>query len=128
MQILKWVIILATIEKMLQHSLTAVFFVFSVPSIGTPDNGTRFVFDNPTMAMLNLLMVLLFVAGFYGFLKNFSWGIWLVAVPAAADIVLEFMFHGLFFVTVSVIVSAVLVAACTAYVKQEKWMPVMGDR
>ena len=119
MNILRAVIILSGIEKMLQHALTAVFFLFTIPGIGTPDTGPYFVIDNTTMAILNIAMFLVFAIGLYGFYRESGWGLPLVAVPAAADIVFEFVFHGLFFITVSVIVSTFLVVACLLYRKEE---------
>lgn len=105
-------IIAACLEKLLQHALTALFFVVTIPGIGTPSAGTTILLGNSTMAFLNIIVFLLFAAGLYGFIRMYSWGIVLVAGMAAADIILEFAFHGLFFITVSVIVPTVLIAAC----------------
>ncbi len=109
MNLLHSLMILLTIEKLFQHLLTAVFFVVSIPGIGTPDIGTVFAIDTTTMALLNILVFILFVAGLYAFLLKKAWGIFLIAGMALADIVLEFLFHGFGHFTVSVIVSSLII-------------------
>jgi hypothetical protein len=96
-------------EKAVQHLLTALFFVVHIPAIGTPDIGTTFQISNGIMAMLNLAYFAFFVIGIVGKAKQQEWAIWLIAFLASLDIVLEFLFHGFFFITVSVIVSAILI-------------------
>jgi hypothetical protein len=97
-------------EKAVQHLLTAVFFLVHIPAIGTPDTGTAFQISNGIMAMLNLAYFAFFVIGIVGRAKQQEWAIWLIVFLASLDIVLEFLFHGLFFITVSVIVSVILTA------------------
>jgi hypothetical protein len=97
-------------EKAVQHLLTALLFLIHLPAIGTPDIGTTFQISNGIMAMLNVAYFASFVIGIVGKAKEQEWAIWLIIFLASLDIVLEFLFHGFFFITVSVIVSAILIA------------------
>jgi hypothetical protein len=108
-RILNVLIYLLTAEKALQHLLTALFFLVHVPGLSTPDIGTTFQISNGIMAILNLAYFASFVIGIVGQAKQKKWAIWLIVFLAALDIVLEFVFHGFFFITVSVIVSTILI-------------------
>ena len=101
-------ILVLTIEKMLQHLLTAIFFVFDIPGIGRPDIGPTFQLSNATMAVLNIIVFILFGLGFWGRLQGNGWHRPLLVSLAIFDILAEFVFHGFFFITVSVIVSVIL--------------------
>jgi len=103
-----WIVLL-TVEKLLQHLVTAVFFAVSIPGIGTPDIGPNFAIGNGTMAFLNVLYTCGFGLSLYGWQRARAWGLPLIVGLAALDIVLEFMFHGWFYITVSVIVSTALI-------------------
>jgi hypothetical protein len=107
--VLNVLIYVLTAEKALQHLLTALFFLVYIPAIGTPDIGPTFNISNGVMAILNLGYFVLFVVGMAGKAKEQKWAIWLIVFLAALDIVLEFVFHGFFFITVSVIVSTILI-------------------
>lgn len=108
-RILNVLIYLLTAEKAIQHLLTALFFLVHIPGIGTPDIGTTFQISNGIMAVLNLVYFAFFVVGIVGQAKRKKWAIWLILALAALDIVLEFVFHGFFFITISVIVSTILI-------------------
>ena len=101
-------ILVLTFEKMLQHLLTAVFFVVEIPGIGRPEIGPTFQLSDATMAVLNLIVFVLFGASFWGRLQGKGWHKPLLVSLAIFDILAEFIFHGFFFITISVIVSAVL--------------------
>ena len=108
-RILNVLIYVLTAEKAVQHLLTALFFLVHIPGIGTPGIGTTFQISNGIMAILNLAYFSFFVVGIAGKAKQKNWAIWLIVFLAALDIVLEFVFHGFFFITVSVIVSTILI-------------------
>ena len=108
---LRLVVLVGTVEKVLQHALTALFVLVEIPGIGTPDIGTRFDLSNPTMAVLNIAYALLFVWALIPAAKRSISGYRLVLFLALLDIALEFIFHGLFFITVSVLVST-LISLC----------------
>ena len=97
------------LEKMIQHSLTALFFVYDVPGVGKPDIGSVINLDYSVMAMLNVLMFLGFLFGFIVVFKGFRWGELLVGGFSFLDIFLEFGFHGFGYLTVSVVVSVALI-------------------
>lgn len=101
-------ILLLAFEKTLQHLLTALFFVVDIPGIGRLDIGPTFQFSATTMAVLNLIVFILFALGIWGRLRALQWHRPLLAGLAVFDIVAEFVFHGFFFITVSVIVATVL--------------------
>lgn len=104
-------IIILTVEKILQHALTALFFTVYIPGIGTPNIGPHFTLSNAVMTILNLLYTLIFSAGLLAKVKKLVWGAPLIIFLAALDIILEFVFHGFFYITVSVIVSTILIIA-----------------
>jgi hypothetical protein len=104
-----------TAEKATQHLLTALFLLVHIPSIGTPDIGTTFHISNGTMAILNLAYFAFFVIGIVGKARQEKWAIWLIVFLAALDIVLEFLFHGFFFITISVTVSTILIVISVAW-------------
>ena len=61
------------------------------------------------MALLNLTFALLFAAGVLLFIKGNSYGKRIIFLMAFVDIVLEFIFHGMWFITWSVIVSSAII-------------------
>lgn len=101
-------ILALTFEKMLQHLLTALLFVVDIPGIGRPDIGSTFQLSNTTMVFLNSIVFILFGLSFWGRLRGEPWYRPLLAGLALFDILAEFVFHGFFYITVSVIVSVVL--------------------
>ena len=101
-------ILLLTIEKMLQHLFTAVFFAVDIPGIGRPDIGPTFQLSDATLVVLNLLVFILFGLGFWSRLQGKGWHRPLLVSLALFDILAEFVFHGFFYITVSVIVAVIL--------------------
>jgi hypothetical protein len=61
------------------------------------------------MALSNSILVVLFGLSIFGVVQDKSWSKTLVIILAVFDIVAEFIFHGLFYITISVIVSAILI-------------------
>lgn len=105
------VVLLLAAEKTLQHLLTALFFAFEIPGIGTPDIGARFSLGNFTMVALNLAYAAAIAAALYGLLRSAAWALRALLALALSDILLEFAFHGFGYITVSVIASLALSAA-----------------
>ena len=101
-------ILVLTFEKMLQHLLTAVFFVVDIPGIGRPDIGPTFQLSDATMVVLNVIVLILFGLGFWSRLQGKGWHRPLLVGLAVFDILAEFLFHGFFYITVSVIVAVIL--------------------
>lgn len=107
--LLKKIILILLLEKMAQHFITALFFIYAFPGIGTPDIGSYFTFNNNTMAFLNIIYGILFVLSFILYLKNNPYSLHLVVILSFLDIVLEFLFHGIGYITVSVIICSLLI-------------------
>jgi len=107
-KIIHFGILVLTVEKMLQHLLTAIFFVANVPGIDRPDIGPTFQFSHTTMGVFNVIVLILFGVAFWGRLYSKPWHKPLLVSLAVFDILAEFIFHGFFFITVSVIVATVL--------------------
>jgi hypothetical protein len=105
-----WVVLALVGEKILQHGLTALFFVVNIDGIGKPDAGGLIILSDPVMAVLNLVLMGFFAWGFWDIWKRRTRGLNLVIVLSAFDIVAEFAFHGFLYVTVSVIVAIFLMA------------------
>ena len=118
--LLKNLIYAFTVEKALQHLFTAIFFIVDLPGIGTPDIGTTFQISNSIMALLNLVYFTFFIIGIIGKIKTKKWAIRLIIVLACLDIILEFIFHGFFFITVSVIISTILTIISILYLRINK--------
>jgi hypothetical protein len=101
-------ILLLAFEKTLQHLLTALFFLVDIPGIGRPDIGPTFQFSDATMVVLNAIVCILFALGLWGRLSGEKWHRPLLIGMSLFDILAEFVFHGFFFITVSVIVCVAL--------------------
>jgi hypothetical protein len=101
--------VVLSIEKVLQHLLTSLVFVFAFGSIGKPDIGVNIPGSDMKMAWINLAFAFLFAAGILLFIKGNSHGKRIILVMAWADIVLEFFFHGMWFITWSVIFSTAII-------------------
>ena len=119
-KILNFLIVFLTIEKTIQHLVLALFFTNLSPAIGTPDIGTNFSIDNYTMVLLNLFYALLFGIGLFGKIRKIRWGLSFIIVLAALDIILEFLFHGFFYITVSVITSTVLITVIILHTRKRR--------
>ncbi len=98
-----------SIEKVFQHLISGLLFVVEIKSIGKPDIGENIPVSDANMALLNFVFTLLFVAGFLLFIKGNRFGKSMIFWMAFVDIVLEFLFHGIGFITVSVLVSSVII-------------------
>ena len=107
--LLKKIILILLVEKIAQHFLTALFFIHAIPGIGTPDIGSNFTFNNDAMAYFNITYGIFFVVAFNLFLKNNPYSLHLVVILSFLDIILEFLFHGIGYITVSVIICTILI-------------------
>ena len=114
-KLVRVVLIILLVEKIIQHLFTAIAFIHDIPGIGTPDIGTRFEISNPVMAMNNAILIPFFVAAIWGIARDRRWAKILVILLAAFDIIAEFVFHGFFFITISVIVSLVTIIVLMRY-------------
>lgn len=124
---LEALIIVLTLEKSAQHLITALFFVVDVPGIGKPDIGSNFSISSEVMALLNLALFGAFILGLYGRIKDAGWALKLIWGSAALDIVLEFLFHGLFYITVSIVVSTLLIILIGRFTRQESASHIPGS-
>ena len=100
--LLKLLVFLLIIEKIAQHFITAYFFAFG-------DIGTKVNVDDNTMAIFNSIYTLLFIISLIAFLISLNYRLSIVIALAALDIILEFIFHGFGFITISVLVSIILI-------------------
>lgn len=105
-----WIVLGFVVEKILQHGLSALFFTINIDWIGTPDIGNRIPLSDPVMAVLNCIVMGLFIRGFWDIWKFRIRGLHLVIILAFFDIIAEFIFHGVGFITVSVIVAIFLIS------------------
>ena len=99
---LEALIIILTSEKIIQHFLTTLFFLFDIPGIGKPDSGTIIHLSYEAMSLLNFILFGAFVIGLFGKIKRVKWTSNLIEGLAALDIILEIIFHGFFYINVSV--------------------------
>ena len=104
-----WIVLGLAAEKILQHGLTALFFVINIDGIGKPDIGNQIPLSDPVMAVLNCIVMGFFILGFWDIWKLRTRGLYLVIILSLFDIIAEIVFHGFGFVTISVIVAILLI-------------------
>ena len=104
-----WVVLGLVAEKISQHGLTALFFIINIDGIGKPDVGNRIILSDPVMAVLNCVVMGLFIWGFWDIRKLRIRGLHLAIILSLFDIIAEIVFHGFGFVTISVIVAILLI-------------------
>ena len=108
-KIIFWIVLGLVVEKILQHGLTAFFFVINIDGIGKPDIGNRIPLSDPVMAVLNCIVMGFFIWGFWDIWKLRIRGLHLAIILSLFDIIAEFVFHGFVFITISVIVAIFLI-------------------
>lgn len=117
-RMLDLLVTLLTLEKMVQHLFSAFLFLVEIPGFSKPDVGPVFQFSGEYMAVLNLIIFVLFLLGLYGKIRKLKWGLGFIVEVAAIDIVLEALFHGLYFFNQSVVVSVVLIIVVFTFQKR----------
>lgn len=114
-KLIQIILIFLLVEKIIQHALTAIAFLFEIPGIGAPDIGTRFDLSHPVMGVSNAVLVILFIGAIWGFAADKRWSRTLIFLLAAFDIAAEFVFHGFFFITFSVLGATILIILLLKY-------------
>jgi hypothetical protein len=104
-----WIVLGLVVEKILQHGLTAFFFIINIDGIGKPDIGNRIPLSDPVMVVLNYIVMGFFIWGFWDIWKFQIRGLHPVIMLSLFDIIAEFVFHGFGFITISVIVAIFLI-------------------
>jgi len=104
-----WIVLGLVGEKILQHGLTALFFVINIDGIGKPDISNRIPLSDPVMAVLNCIVMGFFIWGFRDIWKLRTRGLHLTIILSLFDIIAEFAFHGFGFITISVIIAIFLI-------------------
>lgn len=118
-KLLQIILTLLLVEKIIQHVLTAAAFLYEIPGIGTPDIGTRFDISYPVMGVYNTILGILFGCALWGFTTGKPWSKTLIFLLGSFDIFAEFLFHGFFFITFSVIGAAILILLLLKYQVRE---------
>lgn len=108
-KLIQVILILLLVEKVIQHGLTAMAFFIAIPGIGPPDIGTKLYISDPVMGVMNAVLVALFGCAIWGIAADKPWSKTLILSLAVFDIAVEFILHGLFFITFSVIGAAILI-------------------
>lgn len=103
---LKILIELLILEKILQHLITAYLYLFSEIK---PDYGLKFVLNYETLGILNIVYMILFIISFYSLFFNQMKAKYVIIFPNVLDILSEFIFHSLGYITISVIVSILII-------------------
>ena len=114
-KLIQIILILLLAEKIIQHALTAIAFFFDIPGVGAPDIGARFDLSDPVMGVSNAVLVILFGGAIWGFAADKQWSRTLIFLLAAFDIAAEFVFHGFFFITFSVLGATILILLLLIY-------------
>lgn len=108
-RIIFWIVLGLVVEKILQHGLTALFFVIDIEGIGRPDIGNQILLSDPVMAVLNCIVMGFLVWGLWDIWKSRTRGLYLAIIFSLFDIIAEFVLHGFGFITISVIVAIFLI-------------------
>jgi hypothetical protein len=103
------------IEKIIQHALIAISFLIAIPGVGTPDLGTRLDISHPVIGISNAILAALFGCVIWGIAADKNWSKTLILFLAVIDIAAEFIFHGFFFITFSVLGAAILIILLLIY-------------
>jgi hypothetical protein len=103
------ILLLLVAEKILQHGLSALLFAVNIDWVGKPDIGSLIPLSDPVMTMLNLIVMGFFIWAFYDIWKLRMRGLNLAIIFSLFDIAAEVAFHGIGFITVSVIVAIFIV-------------------
>lgn len=102
----KLLIELLILEKVLQHLVTAYFYLFSEIK---PNYGSTFILNYETLGIFNITFMILFVISFYSIFVNQMKAKYIIIFPNVLDILSEFIFHHLGYITISVIVSTIII-------------------
>ncbi|UCC27432.1 MAG: hypothetical protein JSW29_04945, partial [Candidatus Bathyarchaeota archaeon] len=108
-RIIFWIVLGLVVEKILQHGLTALFFVITIEGIGKPDIGNQILLSDPVMAVLNCIVMGFFVWGLWDIWNSRTRGLYLAITVSLFDIIAELVLHGFGFITISVIVAIFLI-------------------
>ncbi len=114
-KLIQTILILLLVEKIIQHALTAMAFLIAIPRVRTPDIGTRLDISHPVMGVSNAALVSLFGCAIWGIAADKQWSKTLILFLAFIDIAAEFIFHGLFFITFSILGAAILIILLLKY-------------
>lgn len=114
-KLIQVILVLLLVEKIIQHGLTAVAFLIAIPGVGSPDIGTKLDISDPVMGVMNAILVALFGFALWGIAADKPWNKTLILSLAVFDIAAEFIFHGLFFITFSVLGAAILIILLLIY-------------
>lgn len=109
------ILILVLVEKIIQHVFVAAAFFVAIPGVGTPDIGTRLDISSPVLGVMNAVLAILFGCAIWGIAADKHWSKTLILFLGVFDIAAEFAFHGLFFITFSVIGAALLIILLLKY-------------
>jgi uncharacterized membrane protein len=86
-----------------QHVATFLALVWDIGGLRA-----SFAVDYTLLVGGNIILAAVYLIALYGTIKRQLWGPIVVIGPALFDIIAEFVFHGIFFITVSVIVAVLL--------------------
>ena len=114
---IKLILIILIIEKIIQHLYTSISFIVNKPQLGIIDISPYMGINRPTLAILNFIMVSILAASIYYLKRKNTKILSIILGVAIFDIIAEFIFHGFFFITVSVIISTIIVFFLHKYKK-----------
>lgn len=116
----KIVLFILLAEKIVQHLYTAAIFLANGSKLGTIDINPYMGMGNGALAICNIILALLLIFAFYSILQNRRIYLPIIISVAVFDILAEFIFHGFFFITVSVITATLLLIFINRYQKLRK--------
>lgn len=104
-----YLLIVLCLEKIVQHVVVSLSLLYDIGGVRS-----TVAVDYRALLVSGALVVVLFAVAFWALVQKKHWGLYLVALLAAFDIVGEFVAQGTMFVAinVSIVVAIILLLLC----------------
>lgn len=120
----RWALMALTAEKLLQHSLVTMAFVFDAGALRS-----EVAVDYRWLAVVGAAASGLFAVGLVGLARRRRWSLGLLGILATFDLVGEFVAQGTLTpaVTVSAVVALVILVLCLRALRRPAMPPAVGQ-
>lgn len=113
---LDYLLIVLLIEKVIQHIVVSVSFVYDIGDIRS-----TVAVDYRILTTSGIVLAFLFMIAFWGTIRRRKWRITLVAALALFDIIGEFIAQGTIFITITVSVLVAIVLLILSYLEHRRY-------
>lgn len=107
--VINYLLIILSLEKVVQHVIVSLSLLYDIGGIRS-----TVAVDYRALLVSGAVLAVLFVFALWALVQKKSWGLYLVAILAASDIIGEFIAQGtvLVAINVSIIVAIILMLLC----------------